>query len=186
MPQLDSPLYDLRKGEYIVKRRLNGAKLLDCNGQQAFFIGEKLLKKRHLQSGDVVKVSGKPYLTDEKFYLGKVVDHQEMPDDNPIEVFSQAVIEKHADQLVVTRDIYGNELKPKEQPVVYKISSLDQEKLKLNVGDIVDLAWYTNNDALADDPQSCIAIRWLYPIDEVKKAGQTGGVLYPVKVTLKK
>ena len=97
MPQLDSPLYDLRKGEYIVKRRLNGAKLLDCNGQQAFFIGEKLLKKRHLQSGDVVKVSDKPYLTDEKFYLGKVVDHQEMPDDNPIEVFSQAVIEKHAD-----------------------------------------------------------------------------------------
>ena len=86
MPQLDSPLYDLRKGEYIVKRRLNGAKLLDCNGQQAFFIGEKLLKKRHLQSGDVVKVSGKPYLTDEKFYLGKVVDHQEMPDDNPIAV----------------------------------------------------------------------------------------------------
>lgn len=173
MPQLDSSLYDLRKGEYIVRRRLNGAKLLDRNGQQAFFIGEKLLKKRHLQSGDVVKVSGKPYLTDEKFYLGKVVDHQEMLDDNPIEVFSQAVIEKHADQLVVTRDIYGNELKPKEQPVVYKISSLDQEKLKLNVGDIVDLAWYTNNDALADDPQSCIAIRWLY-IDEVKKAGQTG------------
>lgn len=170
MPQLDSPLYDLRKDEYIVKRRLNGAKLLDRNGQQAFFIGEKLLKKRCLQPGDVVKVSGKPYLTEEKFYLGKVVDHQEMPDDNPIEVFSQAVIEKHANQLVVARDIYGNELKPKEQPVVYKISSLDQEKLKLNVGDIVDLAWYANNDALADDPQSCIAIRWLYPIDGVKNA----------------
>lgn len=173
MPQIDSPLYDLRKGEYIVKRRLNGAKLLDRNGQQAFFIGEKLLKKRCLQSGDVVKVSGKPYLTDEKFYLGKVVDHQEMPDDNPIEVFSQAVIEKHEDQLVVARDIYGNELKPKEQPVVYKISSLDQEKLKFNVGDIIDLAWYANNDALVDDPQSCIAIRWLYPIDGVKNASQT-------------
>ena len=74
MPQLDSPLYNLRKGEYIVKRCLNGAKLLDRNGRQAFFIGEKLLKKRCLQPGDVVKVSGKPYLTEEKFYLGKVVD----------------------------------------------------------------------------------------------------------------
>ncbi|MCG4650736.1 hypothetical protein L0P02_12250, partial [Bifidobacterium longum] len=38
MPQLDSPLYNLRKGEYIVKRCLNGAKLLDRNGRQAFFI----------------------------------------------------------------------------------------------------------------------------------------------------
>ncbi|MCG5648105.1 hypothetical protein L0O81_16205, partial [Oliverpabstia sp. DFI.9.49] len=79
----------------------------------------------------------------------------------------------HANQLVIARDIYGNELKPKEQPVVYKTSSLDQEKLKLNVGDIVDLAWYANNDALTDDPQSCIAIRWLYPIDGVKNVSQT-------------
>lgn len=155
-----SSVFDLNQGEYVVQRRLTGAQLLDAYGQQAFFINEKMIQMLKLQDGDIVVADGEPYQSLTKPYIKRVVDHLDL-EYNPIEVFRQAVVEKKDDELVVTHNIYGKRLKVNGSKVTYHVKD-DRIQFMVQEGDIVDLAWYANDDNAQDN----MTIRWVYPLED--------------------
>lgn len=155
-----SSVFDLNQGEYVVQRRLTGAQLLDAYGQQAFFINEKMIQMLKLQDGDIVVADGEPYQSLTKPYIKRVVDHLDL-EYNPIEVFRQAVVEKKDGELVVTHNIYGKRLKANGSKVTYHVKD-DRIQFMVQEGDIVDLAWYANDDNAQDN----MTIRWVYPLED--------------------
>lgn len=155
-----SSVFDLKQGEYVLQRRLTGAQLLDAYGQQAFFINEKMIQMLKLQDGDIVVADGEPYQSLTKPYIKRVVDHLDL-EYNPIEVFRQAVVEKKDDELVVTHNIYGKRLKVNGSKVTYHVKD-DRIQFMVQEGDIVDLAWYANDDNAQDN----MTIRWVYPLED--------------------
>ncbi|MFR0514996.1 DUF2325 domain-containing protein [Limosilactobacillus mucosae] len=155
-----SSVFDLNQGEYVVQRRLTGAQLLDAYGQQAFFINEKMVQMLKLQDGDIVVADGEPYQSLTKPYIKRVVDHLDL-EYNPIEVFRQAVVEKKDGELVVTHNIYGKRLKVNGSKVTYRVKD-DRIQFMVQEGDIVDLAWYANDDNAQDN----MTIRWVYPLED--------------------
>lgn len=155
-----SSVFDLNQGEYVVQRRLTGAQLLDAYGQQAFFINEKMIQMLKLQDGDIVVADGEPYQSLTKPYIKRVVDHLDL-EYNPIEVFCQAVVEKKDGELVVTHNIYGKRLKVNGSKVTYHVKD-DRIQFMVQEGDIVDLAWYANDDNAQDN----MTIRWVYPLED--------------------
>lgn len=155
-----SSVFDLNQGEYVVQRRLTGAQLLDAYGQQAFFINEKMIQMLKLQDGDIVVADGEPYQSLTKPYIKRVVDHLDL-EYNPIEVFRQAVVEKKDGELVVTHNIYGKRLKVNGSKVTYHVKN-DRIQFMVQEGDIVDLAWYANDDNAQDN----MTIRWVYPLED--------------------
>lgn len=155
-----SSVFDLNQGEYVVQRRLTGAQLLDAYGQQAFFINEKMIQMLKLQDGDIVVADGEPYQSLTKPYIKRVVDHLDL-EYNPIEVFRQAVVEKKDGELVVTHNIYGKRLKVNGSKVTYHVKD-DRIQFMVQEGDIVDLAWYANDD----NAQDSMTIRWVYPLED--------------------
>ncbi|MFR0580580.1 DUF2325 domain-containing protein [Limosilactobacillus mucosae] len=155
-----SSVFDLNQGEYVVQRRLTGAQLLDAYGQQAFFINEKMIQMLKLQDGDIVVADGEPYQLLTKPYIKRVVDHLDL-EYNPIEVFRQAVVEKKDGELVVTHNIYGKRLKVNGSKVTYHVKD-DRIQFMVQEGDIVDLAWYANDDNAQDN----MTIRWVYPLED--------------------
>ncbi len=155
-----SSVFDLNQGEYVVQRRLTGAQLLDAYGQQAFFINEKMIQMLKLQDGDIVVADGEPYQSLTKPYIKRVVDHLDL-EYNPIEVFRQAVVEKKDGELVVTHNIYGKRLKVNGSRATYHVKN-DRIQFMVQEGDIVDLAWYANDDNAQDN----MTIRWVYPLED--------------------
>lgn len=161
-----SSVFDLNQGEYIVQRRLTGAQLLDAYGQQAFFINEKMIQMLKLQNGDIVVADGEPYQSLTKPYIKRVVDHLDL-EYNPIEVFRQAVVEKKDGELVVTHNIYGKRLKVNGSKVTYHVKD-DRIQFMVQEGDIVDLAWYANDDNAQDN----MTIRWVYPLEDDNQSAE--------------
>ena len=155
-----SSVFDLDPGEYVVQRRLTGAQLLDAYGQQAFFISEKMIRMLNLQDGDVVTADGEPYQSLSKAYIKRVTGHLDL-DYDPIEVFRQAVVENKDGELVVTHNIYGKRLKVNGSKVNYHVKD-DRIQFMVQEGDIVDLAWYANDD----NAQDSMTIRWVYPLED--------------------
>ena len=155
-----SSVFDLNPGEYVVQRRLTGAQLLDAYGQQAFFISEKMIRMLNLQDGDIVTADGEPYQSLSKAYIKRVTGHLDL-DYDPIEVFRQAVVESKDGELVVTHNIYGKRLKVSGSKVTYHVKD-DRIQFMVQEGDIVDLAWYANDD----DAQDNMTIRWVYPLED--------------------
>lgn len=155
-----SSVFDLDPGEYVVQRRLTGAQLLDAYGQQAFFISEKMIRMLNLQDGDIVTADGEPYQSLSKAYIKRVTGHLDL-DYDPIEVFRQAVVESKDDELVVTHNIYGKRLKVNGSKVTYHVKD-DRIQFMVQEGDIVDLAWYANDD----NAQDSMTIRWVYPLED--------------------
>lgn len=155
-----SSVFDLDPGEYVVQRRLTGAQLLDAYGQQAFFISEKMIRMLNLQDGDIVTADGEPYQSLSKAYIKRVTGHLDL-DYDPIEVFRQAVVESEDGELVVTHNIYGKRLKVKGSKVTYHVKD-DRIQFMVQEGDIVDLAWYANDD----NAQDSMTIRWVYPLED--------------------
>lgn len=155
-----SSVFDLNPGEYVVQRRLTGAQLLDAYGQQAFFISEKMVRMLNLQDGDIVTADGEPYQSLSKAYIKRVTGHLDL-DYDPIEVFRQAVVEKKDGELVVTHNIYGKRLKVNGSKVTYHVKD-DRIQFMVQEGDIVDLAWYANDDNAQDN----MTIRWVYPLED--------------------
>ncbi|MEO5293164.1 DUF2325 domain-containing protein [Limosilactobacillus sp. WILCCON 0053] len=155
-----SSVFDLDPGEYVVQRRLTGAQLLDAYGQQAFFISEKMIRMLNLQDGDIVTADGEPYQSLSKAYIKRVTGHLDL-DYNPIEVFRQAVVENKDGELVVTHNIYGKRLKVNGSKVTYHVKD-DRIQFMVQEGDIVDLAWYANDD----NAQDSMTIRWVYPLED--------------------
>lgn len=155
-----SSVFDLDPGEYVVQRRLTGAQLLDAYGQQAFFISEKMIRMLNLQDGDIVTADGEPYQSLSKAYIKRVTGHLDL-DYDPIEVFRQAVVENKDGELVVTHNIYGKRLKVNGSKVTYHIKD-DRIQFMVQEGDIVDLAWYANDD----NAQDSMTIRWVYPLED--------------------
>ncbi|MEO5287098.1 DUF2325 domain-containing protein [Limosilactobacillus allomucosae] len=155
-----SSVFDLNQGEYVVQRRLTGAQLLDAYGQQAFFISEKMVQMLKLQDGDIVVADGEPYQSFTKPYIKRVMDHLDL-EYNPIEVFRQAVVENKDGELVVTHNIYGKRLKVNGSKVTYHVKD-DRIQFMVQEGDIVDLAWYANDD----NAQDSMTIRWVYPLED--------------------
>lgn len=161
-----SSVFDLNQGEYVVQRRLTGAQLLDAYGQQAFFINEKMIQMLKLQNGDIVVADGEPYQSLTKPYIKRVVDHLDL-EYNPIEVFRQAVVEKKDGELVVTHNIYGKRLKVNGSKVTYHVKD-DRIQFMVQEGDIVDLAWYANDDNAQDN----MTIRWVYPLEDDNQSAE--------------
>lgn len=155
-----SSVFDLDPGEYVVQRRLTGAQLLDSYGQQAFFISEKMIRMLNLQDGDIVTADGEPYQSLSKAYIKRVTGHLDL-DYDPIEVFRQAVVENKDGELVVTHNIYGKRLKVNGSKVTYHVKD-DRIQFMVQEGDIVDLAWYANDD----NAQDSTTIRWVYPLED--------------------
>lgn len=155
-----SSVFDLDPGEYVVQRRLTGAQLLDAYGQQAFFISEKMIRMLNLQDGDIVTADGEPYQSLSKAYIKRVTGHLDL-DYDPIEVFRQAVVENKDGELVVTHNIYGKRLKVNGSKVTYHVKD-DRIQFMVQEGDIVDLAWYANDD----NAQDSMTIRWIYPLED--------------------
>lgn len=155
-----SSVFDLDPGEYVVQRRLTGAQLLDAYGQQAFFISEKMIRMLNLQDGDIVTADGEPYQSLSKAYIKRVTGHLDL-DYDPIEVFRQAVVENKDGELVVTHNIYGKRLKVNGSKVTYHVKD-DRIQFMVQEGDIVDLAWYANDD----NDQDSMTIRWVYPLED--------------------
>lgn len=155
-----SSVFDLNQGEYVVQRRLAGAQLLDAYGQQAFFISEKTIRMLNLQDGDIVLADGDPYHSLSKAYIKRVTDHLDL-DYDPIEAFQQAIVESKDGELVVTHNIYGKRLKVNGSKVTYHVKD-DRIRFMVQEGDIVDLAWYANDD----DAQDSMTIRWVYPLED--------------------
>ena len=155
-----SSVFDLNPGEYVVQRRLTGAQLLDTYGQQAFFISEKMVRMLNLQDGDIVTADGEPYQSLSKAYIKRVTDHLDL-DYDPIEVFRQAVVESKDGELVVIHNIYGKRLKVNGSKVTYHVKD-DRIQFMVQEGDIVDLAWYANDD----NAQDSMTIRWVYPLED--------------------
>lgn len=155
-----SSVFDLNPGEYVVQRRLTGAQLLDAYGQQAFFISEKMIRMLNLQDGDIVTADGEPYQSLSKAYIKRVTGHLDL-DYDPIEVFRQAVVENKDGELVVTHNIYGKRLKVNGSKVTYRVKN-DRIQFMVQEGDIVDLAWYANDD----NAQDSMTIRWVYPLED--------------------
>lgn len=156
-----SSVFDLDPGEYVVQRRLTGAQLLDAYGQQAFFISEKMIRMlNNLQDGDIVTADGEPYQSLSKAYIKRVTGHLDL-DYDPIEVFRQAVVENKDGELVVTHNIYGKRLKVNGSKVTYHVKD-DRIQFMVQEGDIVDLAWYANDD----NAQDSMTIRWVYPLED--------------------
>lgn len=155
-----SSVFDLDPGEYVVQRRLTGAQLLDAYGQQAFFISEKMIRMLNLQDGDIVTADGEPYQSLSKAYIKRVTGHLDL-DYDPIEVFRQAVVESNDGELVVTHNIYGKRLKVNGSKVTYHVKD-DRIQFMVQEGDIVDLAWYANDD----NAQDSMTIRWVYPLED--------------------
>ena len=155
-----SSVFDLDPGEYVVQRRLTGAQLLDAYGQQAFFISEKMIRMLNLQDGDIVTADGEPYQSLSKAYIKRVTGHLDL-DYDPIEVFRQAVVENRDGELVVTHNIYGKRLKVNGSKVTYRVKN-DRIQFMVQEGDIVDLAWYANDD----NAQDSMTIRWVYPLED--------------------
>ena len=155
-----SSVFDLDPGEYVVQRRLTGAQLLDAYGQQAFFISEKMIRMLNLQDGDIVTADGEPYQSLSKAYIKRVTGHLDLNYD-PIEVFRQAVVESKDGDLVVTHNIYGKRLKVNGSKVTYQVKD-DRIQFMVQEGDIVDLAWYANDD----NAQDSMTIRWVYPLED--------------------
>lgn len=155
-----SSVFDLDPGEYVVQRRLTGAQLLDAYGQQAFFISEKMIRMLNLQDGDIVTADGEPYQSLSKAYIKRVTGHLDL-DYDPIEVFRQAVVENKDGELVVTHNIYGKRLKVNGSKVTYHVKD-DRIQFMVQEGDIVDLAWYANDD----NAQDSMTIRWVYPLED--------------------
>lgn len=155
-----SSVFDLNPGEYVVQRRLTGAQLLDAYGQQAFFISEKMVRMLNLQDGDIVTADGEPYQSLSKAYIKRVTGHLDL-DYDPIEVFRQAVVENKDGELVVTHNIYGKRLKVNGSKVTYHVKD-DRIQFMVQEGDIVDLAWYANDD----NAQDSMTIRWVYPLED--------------------
>lgn len=155
-----SSVFDLDLGEYVVQRRLTGAQLLDAYGQQAFFISEKMIRMLNLQDGDIVTADGEPYQSLSKAYIKRVTGHLDL-DYDPIEVFRQAVVENKDGELVVTHNIYGKRLKVNGSKVTYHVKD-DRIQFMVQEGDIVDLAWYANDD----NAQDSMTIRWVYPLKD--------------------
>lgn len=155
-----SSVFDLNPGEYVVQRRLTGAQLLDAYGQQAFFISEKMIRMLNLQDGDIVTADGEPYQSLSKAYIKRVTGHLDL-DYDPIEVFRQAVVENKDGELVVTHNIYGKRLKVNGSKVTYHVKD-DRIQFMVQEGDIVDLAWYANDD----NAQDSMTIRWVYLLED--------------------
>lgn len=155
-----SSVFDLDPGEYVVQRRLTGAQLLDAYGQQAFFISEKMIRMLNLQDGDIVTADGEPYQSLSKAYIKRVTGHLDL-DYDTIEVFRQAVVENKDGELVVTHNIYGKRLKVNGSKVTYHVKD-DRIQFMVQEGDIVDLAWYANDD----NAQDSMTIRWVYPLED--------------------
>lgn len=155
-----SSVFDLDPGEYVVQRRLTGAQLLDAYGQQAFFVSEKMIRMLNLQDGDIVTADGEPYQSLSKAYIKRVTGHLDL-DYDPIEVFRQAVVENKDGELVVTHNIYGKRLKVNGSKVTYRVKN-DRIQFMVQEGDIVDLAWYANDD----NAQDSMTIRWVYPLED--------------------
>lgn len=155
-----SSVFDLNPGEYVVQRRLTGAQLLDAYGQQAFFISEKMIRMLNLQDGDIVTADGEPYQSLSKAYIKRVTGHLDL-DYDPIKVFRQAVVENKDGELVVAHNIYGKRLKVNGSKVTYHVKD-DRIQFMVQDGDIVDLAWYANDD----NAQDSMTIRWVYPLED--------------------
>lgn len=155
-----SSVFDLNPGEYVVQRRLTGAQLLDAYGQQAFFISERMVRMLNLQDGDIVTADGEPYQSLSKAYIKRVTGHLDL-DYDPIEVFRQAVVESKDGELVVTHNIYGKRLKVNGSKVTYHVKD-DRIQFMMQEGDIMDLAWYANDD----NAQDSMTIRWVYPLED--------------------
>ncbi|MEO5289323.1 hypothetical protein [Limosilactobacillus allomucosae] len=183
-PKTKAKTFELQPKEYVVKRRLSGAQLMDEFDEQAFYVNEYQSHMLNLQTGDVVKVNGEPYQSDSAFKIKKIVGHLDNVWDTPhIIEFKQAIVEKKNGDLVINHNVNGDSLIFNGEPMEYLIDNSTQST-PLAEGDIVDLVWY--GVAKVPNPQRAITVRWVYPTtSQATKSSSAAGSKHVKKAQIK-
>lgn len=161
---------DYRKGKrYLVIRLLSGADLVNDNGQTVFTVKESQIHSLNLKSGDIVEAlpSADPNYEAE---ILRVVGFQKLRkrDYDQIEEFKFAVVQGRSGQLTISRDIHGKKLKIRGKEIVLPVSAnyYQGKQVKIEDGAVVDLAWYTGDVRLKQNPADAIQIRWIYQVEQ--------------------
>lgn len=145
--------------KYKVGRKLIGAKI----GPQ--YYSESMVRKLGLHGGDMVTLTPDPSM--HRYYHGKlpqvsIVDVNPVSDQNIVR--EKAIVDKDDDDHFVAKYQYNHEpILVDGEPSTIKLNDDDAHKNHIEVGDIIELAYYTPNehnearvtwkyDILADEP----------------------------------
>lgn len=141
--QLQSILDD---NQYLVRRMLRGARLIDRYGNAAARINEWLARRFDLKNYDRVTADIKPSDAEHAHELVIInsVDHCHQSEDQNIDYFNLGLIEQVGSQLLVSKSADGSRTLAQANPAFspYRISQYIARKYSLHAGDIIDLAWY--------------------------------------------
>lgn len=156
----------LKAHHYLVRRQLNGAMLMDADHQDIEHITEPLVRQFGIQHGDEVVAT--PGHRDGTLIIKKVVGHAKDVPASTIATFGYGKVEKLGPgQLVVRQNVSGAPLVINGQQTSYQVETLSIERMEINEGSIVELAWYTGQPADVNpfEPH----IRWHYPVEASAK-----------------
>lgn len=150
---------------YQIKRCLKGARLVDENGEQVKFFTEGEVHALDWHTGDIAET-----VTEDGEIIVKNVTAQHEDRDEIVE-FPYAIAEEDSHGFYVTRNIYNEELGAVNRRTFY-IDADVQQKLHLEDGDILTLAWYIKR------PEN-ITVRWkelnVGPLTDSEKSTATAG-----------
>lgn len=132
--------------QYLVRRLLSGARLIDRYGNASARISEWLARRFDLKNCDRVTADIKPSDAEHAHALVIInsVDRCHQSEDQNIDYFNLGLIEQVGSRLVVSKSAGGSRTLAQANPAFspYRISQYVAQKYSLHAGDIVDLAWY--------------------------------------------
>lgn len=164
------PKRDYRKGKrYTVIRRVSGADLINNNGEIAYTVSEAQAHPLNLKSGDIVEALPIDHTAKRQAEIIRVVGFEKLRqrDYDPIEEFRYAVVQGRQGHLSISRNIHGQKLKIRGKAITVPVDSsyYQGDSISLTDGSIVDLAWYSGDVRLRQEPEEAVQIRWIYQID---------------------
>lgn len=170
------PKRDYRKGKrYTVIRRVSGADLINSNGEVAFTVSEAQAHPLNLKSGDIVEALPLPHTAKRQAEIIRVVGYEKLRqrDYDPIAEFKYAVVQGRQGHLSISRDIHGQKLRVRGKAITVPVDSsyYQGDNVSLADGSIVDLAWYTGDVRLKQNPEEAVQIRWIYQMNPDQPLG---------------
>ncbi|MDA1477608.1 hypothetical protein [Bacillus changyiensis] len=136
----DDLLADLK--HYVVKEwKLSGGAIALNQRSRSAFIPEKIVREKDIHLGDIVEITNKNPSGDKKhFKLIKKGDSDQFVDKRI--VLQCCPVEIDDGKLVVTKDVYGNDIKIDDAPFTIVIQEQDRIKKNIEPGHSVDIAFY--------------------------------------------
>lgn len=150
--------------QYYVHRRLTGAII------GPYYYNESIVRNRGWQDNDIVRLEKNWQHPDHLPYV-KIVKTATEPT-NRIHRFTYGYIEKDVyGNLVITRNAWGKRLIIDGVAKTYKLNNHDLTHRALKPGDLVDIAWYENEQPEDRDAAFNEArITWVHDKDELSQS----------------